>query len=142
MFSRRRLASQAGRALVGRRHFFVVQVDPGFFIKLRGEFRGHDDIEAPPGYGPSHHGLAVSGPIVIGGVEKVDPHIDGRVNRRIDSSSSTAPQPIGSVVVPSVRSNGPPMAQQPKPTALTSISLRPSRRAVAFCTSVTLSLLP
>ena len=43
---------------------------------------------------------------------------------RMDSASSTSPQPTGL----SPRQKGPPMAQQPMPSALTSILLRPRVR--------------
>src|SRR5690242_11032772 len=48
---------------------------------------------------------------------------------RMDSASSTWPQPLG-LVLPSAssQSQGPPMAQHPRPIALTSRLLRPNRR--------------
>ena len=49
---------------------------------------------------------------------------------RIDSASSTAPHPNG---FPRSQS-GPPIAQQPNPSALTWIRLRPSDRVIVVIT--------
>ena len=51
--------------------------------------------------------------------KNVTPRSRARCTARIDSSSSTSPQPSGR---PSSSENGPPIAQQPKPSALTSAS--------------------
>src|SRR5690606_8749328 len=58
---------------------------------------------------------------------RVTPSSSARRTARMDSASSTAPQPYG---WPSRPQNGPPIAQHPMPSALTGMPLRPRVRVV------------
>ena len=67
-------------------------------------------------------------PYVAAVSKKVTPAASAARRARTDSSSSTSPQPAWPVPIV----QGPPIAQQPTPSALTSMPLRPSARGAVL----------
>jgi len=77
-----------------------------------------------------HDALAVARSVDIRGVQEGDAEVQAPADRPDRTRrSSTSPHPLGS----SPNQNGPPMAQQPRPIALTSIPERPKRLTNCVC---------
>lgn len=121
----------------------VVAAGEGAGVRVEGvaPLGGDDDLVPAAAEGPAEDAFAVPGasPKLSASFEqggtpssavskKVTPRPRARRTTRTDSSSSTLPQPSG---CPAESCHSPPIAQQPNPTAPTSIPLRPSVRVLS-----------
>jgi hypothetical protein len=105
-------------------------VDSLLLVEHRCELRRDHDGVAAAGKRASEDAFAVSRAVVVRCVEEVHAEIE-RVMDRADRVVVDLAQPIGDRSPFELRTNGPPIAQQPRPIGKTSMPLRPSVRTPA-----------
>jgi hypothetical protein len=104
---------------------------PALLVEDRTEFGGDHDLVPHAGKGLAEHAFAVAAAVHVGGVEQADTKVDGPPDGGSRLLVVNLAQPAGS---PS-DCHGPPIAQQPKPSALTVRSLRPRVRVIVMSAS-------